>query len=228
MPPAAVLAAAAVAGAAQQHSQRTAQRKQKHELTDLTNDQISELNQGLGQQEALQKQANKAGAVGFDANAKDINRYEGAGQEQIGRDAQAAQGNVNANMAQAGLTGSTVGANAQLGVARQSMAAQSELGRIASGMRSQNTLAQGQQKAQGLEKLGQLSAYRANARNAIVQQYWQHIGNQNITSQQPSFGGLGALTSGFGGAAGAGGAAEGAGSAAGAGAAGDVITGAFV
>lgn len=180
------------AGVFGQNEAKKAQGKQKKGLQSLTWDyeraRLGELEQGLGEQERLLKQSNREELEGGE---EAIQRFEGAGSQAIEDQSQRALGGIQSSMSDRGLSGSSVQGNARIGVGRAASRAYMSLGEMVSAQR-QNLAAR---RAAGTARLGQLRAFRAQARNNILGDSLNILAgfqaNQQPIVQQPQLGGFG-------------------------------------
>lgn len=159
-----------------------AQSKQEGKFKSILDNLLAMNEEGTAEQTAYQKQANKAGAAGYQGLIDDANRVEGLGTQEAQRQGAAALGSGIASMAGRGLLGSSTDANMRFGAARSTSAAVSAAQVAAAHLRGQATLGQAEQKAAGLEALGKIRGYRSNARQNIWTNYLQFIGDRNPTT----------------------------------------------
>lgn len=172
--------------------QKSAQGKQQSKLNktvwDYERAQLGNIEQGVGEQERLTKQANREEVEGGEDA---IQRFEGAGSQAIQDQSAQAQGAITSGLSDRGLLGTSVAGNAALGVGRAASRSYITLGEAVSGMR-QNLA---QRRAAGTNRLGALKGYRAQARNNVLAQSLGILAgyqaNQQPVSQTPDFSGLG-------------------------------------
>lgn len=186
--------ASAGAGAYGQHkaskAQAEAARRARMDIFEHRNLQLTELEQGLGEQERLLKKALREENVGIEES---INRFEGTASRNIERERGRAMGEVKSALAGSGLFGSSVQGNLNLGVSRQTSDRYTTLGEAVAGMRT----ALAQKQGMGQRELGSLRAYKSQAKQGVYGNAQALLAgqaaSQNYTAQQPDFGGIGAM-----------------------------------
>lgn len=195
-----------IAGTAFSDPSKKAERNRKNELLSLLAQMQGNVGEGLGMQEKYLQQSLAAGQQGYESGLQDVNRSESAGSEAIANSSAAALRMARGQAAQRGVTGGSGGTNLTMSAARDTNRQLGDFQMSIARQRSGLKIAQGQAKASGLGQLANFEAYKAGAKNNVLQPYFNWLGNIQYNHQSPALGGLGQLAGvGLGGGFGGGG-----------------------